>query len=151
MAEGNFNLFHSGFLSMFGLGPNLNVSANPIVMSLLKNSHTPDISMSTSPSINADLQTLGKAGATFKTLVSVVVEASATGNWKFDAADIIFTASSGFNLTAQYALVWQRSVSGGFVPLFLSQLSTGAIVASQITVQFAAEGLFDYSASATIV
>lgn len=151
MAESNFNMYHSGFLSLWGIGNNLNVSANPICMALLKNTHTAAISDSTSGSWSGDVQTNGTAGATFKTLSNVVVTASATGNWKFDSDDVIFTASSGTNLTAQYALVYQRSASGGYVPIFLARLSTGAVVASQITVTIAAEGYYDFSGSATLV
>ena len=153
MAEVNFNMFHSGFLANWGVGQKVDISANPICIALLKAAYTPDISASTSATIFAagNPQTNGTAGATFKTLGSVVVTASANGNWKFDAADAVITASSGTNLSAQYAFVFQRSASGGFVPIFLAQLSTGDVVASQITVTFAAEGLYDFSASSTLV
>ena len=153
MAESNFNMFHSGFMSLFGGDYSANVTpldlnANKIYARLLKDSYTPDISASTSGSIGA-VQTNGESGAEEKTLSSVVVTASANGNWKIDAADIVFTASPGTNLTAQYCLIFNASAS--FVPVFLARLSTGAVVASQITVQFAAEGLYDFSASSTLV
>lgn len=153
MAESNFNMFHSGFLSLFGGDYSANIhpldlNTTKLRVRLLKDSYTPDISASTSGSIGAP-QTNGESDAVDKTLSNVVVTASANGNWKLDADDIVFTATSGGNLTAQYCLV--HNASANFVPLFLARLSTGAVVASQITVQFAAEGLFDFSASSTLV
>ncbi len=155
MAESNFNLFHSGFLSFFGGDYSTNVTpldlnTHKLAIRLLKDTYTPDISASTSGSIGA-AQTNGESDAVDKTLSNVVVTASANGNWKLDADDAVFTATSGGNLTGQYCLVHARSSSPAFVPLFLARLSTGAVVASQITVQFAAEGLYDFSASSALV
>lgn len=153
MAEGNFNLYHSGMLAMFGVNEKLDISANPVYIALLKTAFTPDISASTSATIFAagNPQTNGTAGATNKALANVVVTASANGSWKFDADNAIISASSGTNLSARYALVYQSSATGGFVPIFLASLSTGDVVASQITVQFDAEGLYDFSGSSTLV
>jgi hypothetical protein len=67
---------------------------------------------------------------------------TADGVIKFDLSDIAFTASSGANITANHVIIWR---SGTTLPLGYAELSTGTIVASQINVQWPAEGLFETS------
>lgn len=70
---------------------------------------------------------------------------TAAGVWRFTPATdpLTFCASSGTNLSAQYAAV---VASGGSIPLCYWEISTAEVVASRIILDFPADGLFDSSA-----
>lgn len=70
------------------------------------------------------------------------VTKTADGVLKFDLSDVAFTASSGASLSAQYGVV---AKSGGTIPILYWQLSTAEVVATQVTVQWPAAGLFETS------
>lgn len=66
---------------------------------------------------------------------------TANGVYKFDLSDIALTASTGFNITTQYAVVYE---SAGMA-LGFWEISTAAIVASQVNITWPADGLFETS------
>ena len=69
---------------------------------------------------------------------------SAAGVYKFDLSDVAITASTGSNITSQYAVVYE---SAGMA-LGFWEISSAAIVASQVNITWPASGLFETSDNA---
>lgn len=80
-----------------------------------------------------------------RTLASTLFTTTTSVKWKFDAADITLCASVGTNVSAMFAVILQSTVTA---PIFICQLSTGAIVANKLLVAFNAAGIYELSQSA---
>jgi hypothetical protein len=147
MAESNWYFFHKGLRAMFdGTGLNFSVSG-AWTLRLVTDAWTPDLSTSTTGSVTWN-DAAGEGNTAARAVLNMRITASASSNWGFTHDAVIFTATPGSNFSAQYAVLQYTGVAQ---PIAVFRISTGAMVASQITINPpAAVKIFDISASYTI-
>lgn len=120
---------------------------------LLSAGWTPDYATSTMASISGAICTQLSASYTSGRGVGLCDwTQSAAGVWKFVPATdpVTFCATSGSNLSAQYAIVAASgagATKAADPPLGYWEISTAEVVATQINLDFPADGLFDTSAA----
>lgn len=123
-------------------------------MYLMSAGWTPDYGTSTIASMTAQFVTkLSGSWSEGRAVGLCGMTRSAAGVWKFDCSatgSTQFTASSGTNICAQYAIL---AVSAGGAhaagnpPLGYWEVSTAEVVATQINIDHPAGGFFDTSAA----
>lgn len=147
MAESNWYFFHKGLLACFdGSGVEFSASAK-WHMRLATSAWTPSLETSTTGSITWN-DAAGAGDTTDRAVLNMRITASASNNWGFTHDAVVITATAATNFTAQYAVLTYTGVAQ---PIAVFRLSTGAVVASQITINPPASGrIFDISASYTI-
>ena len=112
---------------------------------------TPDYNTSTIASFSAALcNKLSGSWSKGRTLGLCDWTQSAAGVWKFVPAvdPLTFCASSGFNLSAQYGIIAASTAGAHAVknpPLGYWEISSAEVVATQINLDFPADGVFDTS------
>lgn len=69
---------------------------------------------------------------------------TASNAFKFDLSDVVFTATSGGQLSVGVGVVF---TSASAIPVGYWQISTALVTASQFTVQWPADGIFETSSN----
>lgn len=103
---------------------------------------TPSMDTSTVASLTSFWHTKGSAGQADRKVGLSTVTYTAAGVIKFDLSDVVFTASTGTNISAMYGVVYGSAQT---IPMGYWVLSVSEIVSNQITIQWPAAGLFETS------
>lgn len=149
MAAGTFNIYDSAKLLLGNGG--LSLSQTFHVCLTHSASYTPNIDDSDfGASISAGAILLSGDAITRQVGTGVGLwTKTADGVMKFDLSDVNFTASTAINLSAKYCVLMADNAAAAttsYVPVGWFELSVGSsVVASQINIQWPAEGVFETS------
>jgi hypothetical protein len=140
MAAGTFVLFDH-FKEALGTA-SIDLSSATLMCALLSSGYTPS-SASDSAWAGISSNEMGTSGYAAQQLSSVEWSRIGSNAVRFDAADTVISAQS--TMTAKYAVIYAQT-SGKLIGYFdLDSASGSGVDATQITVQWNANGLFDAS------
>ena len=147
MAAGTFTMYSSAKVAL-ATGALVDLNAATIRCKLFKGQAAASVSAAAGISLFSQIGTSNAAAnCDVKTLgTPTVAKLSATAlTAKFDASELIFTATGGNIASAQYLVLYQSNAAGGGPLICWNKLSTAAFSVTQtntLTITMPAAGLF---------
>lgn len=141
MAAGTFVVYDSAKLKLGGADIDLDSATFQAVMLDFSYSYNANHSSFSGQIVSFEVSDASSSGSLIKTLTNVNWTLSAANSLKFDADDIVFTASAA--VKAKYVLIKNNNV-----PVCIMNTDTGTttgVEATTITVQLPADGFFKVS------
>lgn len=145
MAAGAFT-FYNQFAELVADGTH-DLDADGFKLALFTSSHTPAASDTTFSSLTN--QVSGNGYTAGGEALASVTWAQTSGVAKFDAADVVYTASGG-SITARYAVLYNTTVAGAgdLIGYFLLDATPADVTATDgntLTIQWHTDGIFTLS------
>jgi hypothetical protein len=145
MAAGAFTFYHQ-FAELVADGTQ-DLDTHGFKLALFTSSHTPATSDTTFSALTG--QVSGNGYTAGGQALTSITWAQTSGVAKFDAADVVWTASGG-SITARYAVLYNTTVAGagdlvGYFVLDSTPADVTATDGNTLTVQWHTDGIFTLS------
>lgn len=121
----------------------IDLASQTFIVALCSDNYTPSPQSDSSWAVDISAHELTTTGYAERTLGSLAVDRQSSSHVRWDAADITLSATS--SMEAKWAVVYELSTLRPICYFDLEDSATSGINATQIVIQWPANGIFRYS------